>query len=303
MSAPVIGRVVRLDAKVAHVEVDGAVHQCALRGQLFEGLEDQRAPVCVGDLVEVDLATVPGALERVLPRKSKLSRAWMREGAPLEQVLVANVDQVLLVAACAEPRLSLHFVDRVLCAAELNHLAAVIVCTKADLAPRGLIEEMRTIYAVPGYEVVSVAKGREEGVERVRELLRGKLSVVTGLSGAGKSTLLNRVDPALGLRTGQVSKKWETGRHTTTHSQLLRLTELDGYVIDTPGLRNFVVLRGEQTPLSHLFPEFHPFLDACAFADCTHSHEPDCAVLRAVEAGRIPPSRFGSYQAMVEEGI
>jgi ribosome biogenesis GTPase len=294
---------VRLDAKVCHVEVDGIVNPCSLRGQLFEGLEDQRAPVSVGDLVEVDLTSVPGVVDRVLPRKSKLSRAWMREGATLEQVLVANVDQVVLVAACAQPRLSLHFVDRVLCAAELNHLDAVLVCTKVDLAPRGFLEELRKIYDVPKYEIIAVSKDREEGLSRVRECLRGKLSVVSGLSGVGKSTLLNRVDPKLNLKTGHVSHKWETGRHTTTHSQLLRLHELDGYVIDTPGLRNFVILRGDQTPLSHLFPEFVPFLNQCAFTDCSHSHEPQCAVLAAVEAGSIPPSRFGSYQAMVEEGI
>ncbi|PIE22883.1 MAG: ribosome small subunit-dependent GTPase A [Planctomycetota bacterium] len=305
------GLVVRIDAKRCHVEVEGQVHLLTPRGRLFEDKGRVKNPIAVGDYVVVDLDSEEGgAIEAVLPRKSKLARASAGEGT-MEQVLVANVDQVLIVSAIVDPLFRPRIVDRILAGAERGGMQARIVLNKLDLegqrkAKKAEVlaaggpelvhssETWRRFYEGLGYPVhlCSAAQGR--GIDELRAVLEDKITVFSGLSGVGKSSLLNAIEPGLSLRVGKISGRHREGKHTTTHSSLLRL-ENGGHVVDTPGIRNFGLFGLERAELATLFREMRPFLGECSYRDCSHTHEPDCAVLAALKRGEIEAFRYESY--------
>jgi ribosome biogenesis GTPase len=297
------GRVVRQDAKVYHVDVDGRTFLAAPRGKLFETLDAEiKNPVAVGDLVRVDGSTDPASIESVLPRRNSLGRTASSHD-PREQVLVANVDQLFIIGAVRQPGFSSNRTDRILAACEWSEIPAVVVLNKIDLAEDEELEALRATYESAGYPVLETAALVGDGVEALRERLAGKVSVFYGPSGAGKSSLLNALQPGLALKVGKVSKYWQAGKHTTTHSRLIQLDEVPGggWVIDTPGIRVFRLHGVHAGVLRDLFPEFARFQEACRFPDCTHDHEPDCAVFAAVEEALIAPSRYASYVELLDE--
>jgi ribosome biogenesis GTPase len=298
MSEFVTGRVVRTDAKVCHVEVDGKVHLCAPRGKLFEGLE-QKNPIAVGDLVQVDLQGSPSSIETVLPRRNWLGRTASSHD-PREQVLVANVDRLFVIGSLGKPGFSSNRTDRILAACAWHGIPAALVINKVDLAREGDLEALRASYAGAGIEWYETCALDRRGVDALAARLRGAVSVFYGASGAGKSSLINAIQPGLMLKIGKISKFWDAGKHTTAHSQLIPLLQ-GGWVIDTPGIRTFRLHHLSVGELRGLFPEIVRFQDRCKFPDCSHDHEPDCAVFEAVEAGELPATRYASYLEMLDE--
>ncbi|MDP6538958.1 MAG: ribosome small subunit-dependent GTPase A [Planctomycetota bacterium] len=302
MSRFVKGRVVRLDAKVCHVDTGDGVHLAAPRGALFEQLDAQmKNPVAVGDWVYLDMEGDPVSLVEVLERENYLGRTASSHD-PREQVLVANVDQLLVIASVAKPKFSSVRTDRILAACEWHQIPTALVLNKTDLARGEDVEAIRSTYEQIPLDVLEACATRGEGIEQIRERLRGKVTVMYGASGVGKSTLLNALQPGLDLKVRKVSKYWDAGKHTTTFSHMIDL-EFGAQVIDTPGIRVFRLHRVHHSELKGLFAEFARFEADCRFPNCVHDHEPDCAVLAALEAGALPPSRYASYLELLLEAI
>jgi ribosome biogenesis GTPase len=293
------GRVVRVDAKVCHVDVSGEVVLAAPRGALFERLEGVKNPVAVGDLVRVDRSSDPASLAEVLPRRNSLSRVASSHD-PREQVLAANIDQVMIFASVDKPRFSSNRTDRILAACEWNELEPVLVLNKIDLDKKGRLAEIRATYEAVPVRIVETCATDGRGVEEVKALLRDRVTILYGPSGAGKSTTINAIQPGLDLKVGRISAHWDQGRHTTTHSQLIHL-ELGGWVIDTPGIRVFRLHGVKKSQLRDLFPEIRRLQAGCKYPDCIHDHEPECAVLDALEAGELARTRYMSYLELLVE--
>lgn len=299
MTATRTGRVLRGDARVYHVDFEGDVRQCAPRGKLFEELGGVKNPIAVGDWVEVGLEGDPPGIERVLPRENYLSRIASAHD-PREQVLFANVDQLLTVVSIKKPKFSSNRTDRILAACRWHDIPAGIVLNKLDLDREDEAEAIRETYAAAGIAVIGTSAETGEGLEQLVEALRGRITALYGGSGVGKSSLLNAIQPGLGLKVGKISKYWEAGRHTTTHSQMLEL-EVGGHVIDTPGIRVFRLHGATKADLRGLFPEFEALQSRCKFPDCTHDHEPGCAVFDAVDEGTLSANRYASYVELLDE--
>jgi ribosome biogenesis GTPase len=279
---------------------DGLYLECRLRG-LLRKHRRATALAVIGDRVAVaQLDETEGMIESVEPRRTKFSRRQPGpRGAWMEDLVVANVDQVLVVFACANPMPHLRMVDRFLVVAEHNEVEAVLVANKVDLV--GLEGARRTFgpYEAIGYPVNYTSAREGIGVEELADRLAGRTSVVTGPSGVGKSTLLNAIQPGLRIETGVVSQALHKGRHTTTSAELHELEAAgNGYVADTPGLRELGLWQVPPEELAWCFPEMRPFLGACAFNDCRHLTEPRCAVLAAVAAGDVSPDRYDSYRRL-----
>jgi len=289
------GIAVRLLARHVLVDIDGEDRvRCTLRKSLFRSHEGFTLPIAVGDRVAVTVFGPRDAVvEDVLPRTAWLARRQQESG--LEQVLVANLDQVLIVVSLAEPAFRPRLIDRILVAAGRGGFRALIVFNKVDLlVDRGPFEEFITLYEGLGYPTWCTSAVTGEGIPRLAEALCGQTTVLTGQSGVGKSTLLNAVQPGLDLRAAAVSEKWGKGRHTTTSTTLIPL-QMGGYVADTPGVRSFGIAGLEPSDVGIFFPDFAPYIDDCRFRECTHDHEPQCAVMAALEARRIHPHRYESY--------
>lgn len=291
------GTVLRAQSGFFWVKTDEGVLECTLRGRLKK--ERQASDIAViGDEVEITRVTpTTGAIEEVMPRHTKLARrAAGSRGVWKEDVLIANLDQVVLVFACAQPEFTPRMLDRYLVLTEFNQLDTVIVANKVDLVGMERAQELFAEYERIGYPVLYTSTTCGSGIEALRERLGGRISVVTGKSGVGKSSLLNAVQPGLGLATSEVSDALNKGRHTTTVAQLIQLDiPGGGYVADTPGIRELGLWQFPLDELDWCFREFRPFLGACFFAGCTHTHEPDCAVRAAVASGQISEARYDSY--------
>ena len=297
------GRVVRVDAKVVHVDLGdgGAPVQAALRGSLFEDLGPVKNPVAVGDLVEVDPEGDPCAVEAVRPRRNYLGRVASSHD-PREQVLVANVDQLFVIGALKDPGFSSNRTDRILAACLWHEIPAILVFNKADLDAKGkrLQRYLATYGDIPGLEIRVTSARTGQGVEELTERLRGRVSVLYGPSGAGKSSLLNAIQPDLDIKEGRISSYWKQGKHTTTYSAMHALA-LGGYVIDTPGIRVFRPYGLRRTQVRDLFPDLAAHQSACQYSNCTHDHEPGCAVADASEEGRLADTRYASYLSLLDE--
>lgn len=294
----------RIVAGTYHVEVEGeAVLECTLRGRLKQKVGPQ---VSVGDLVGVErLGDGSCRIEDLLPRHGALSRHGVARRR--EQVIVANVDQVVAVAAIASPSPDFSMIDRLLALAELNQIDGLLVLNKADLVgPTGAFDRAGEPppefepYRVAGYEVLVTSAKRGWGLEELRAQLSDRITVFSGPSGVGKSSLLNSLMPGLDLRVGEVGRKRGRGRHTTVAAALYPFPG-GGYVADTPGLQYLTLWEVDPRALGRSFPEFRDLAAECRFADCVHRAEPGCAVRDAVEAGVIACGRYESYDALLRE--
>jgi len=291
------GIVVRVDAQYPVVECGGRRFRCAVRKKLKHGFKAHIKRVCVGDRVKCAPPARDdelGAIEEVLARKTQLVRsAAGREG--YQQVVAANVDRLLVVVATKLPDLHPRLIDRMLVAGEKGELDCVIVVNKTDLADPAKTRASLDYYPEIGYPVILTSATRGDGIDELREALKDRSSVIAGPSGAGKSSLLNVIQPGLRLTTREVSGTTGKGKHTTSFVQLLPL-DFGGYVVDTPGIREFGLWDIEKRELAGFFPEMTEYIGSCKFSDCTHIHEPDCAIKAAVEAGKIARERYESYK-------
>ncbi|HET9590366.1 MAG TPA: ribosome small subunit-dependent GTPase A [Anaerolineales bacterium] len=262
-------------------------------------------PIAIGDHVRLrDSGDSRGVITEILPRRSRLSRPAPVPGRRVfEQVIVSNADQVLPVFAVAEPAPKWGLLDRYLVAAEAAELPVLIVITKSDLAwkNRAFESDVET-YRRIGYPVHTVSSLTGEGIEELKGLLQGRMSVLVGKSGVGKTSLLNAIQPGLGLRVREVSRGDQgKGRHTTSHMEMFEL-DFSGRLVDTPGMREFGLWNIERQDLAYFFPEMAGFVGRCRFGlNCRHDREPGCAVRRAVMAGDVSPYRYKSYMRLQEE--
>jgi ribosome biogenesis GTPase len=286
------GRVLRVHGLESVVEAEDARRfRCGVR-RVLKNLEiEGRNVVAVGDRVWFRaVGDEQGLIEKVEPRWGTVTRGYRHR----EHVIVSNVDQVLIVSSFAEPELKLPLIDRYLISAEKGGVRPIIVLNKADLVPLAEYQWVFGLYALLGYEVIPCSANIGLGVERLREVLASGTTALSGQSGVGKSSLLNAVQPGLNLRVGEVSSWTRKGKHTTTYAELLRL-EQGGYVVDTPGLRQFELWDVEPWELEQYFIEFRPYIPHCRFPDCSHIHESDCAVKDALAREQIHEGRYESY--------
>ncbi len=270
---------------------------CRLRGRLKRG--PRRGDlVAVGDWVRFRrLDDGTGLIEAVEPRVRKLSRLAPTPRGEYEQIIIANPDQAVFVFACAQPEPRLRMLDRFLVISEKQEIPALIVANKVDLVGMETARRLFGHYEAIGYPMLYTSAEANLGIDALREHLRGKVSVFAGPSGVGKSSLLNAVQPGLGLAVREISKATGKGRHTTVVRQMFPL-EGGGWVADTPGLKALSLWDIEPEELDGYFPEFRDLVHLCQFSDCTHTHEPGCAIRQAVAEGRIHPERYASYLRM-----
>jgi len=277
---------------------DGANVECKLRGRLrTEGIKSTN-PVVVGDkvLLEGDMiCDIEPRRNYIIRKSAKLSKQ--------SHIIAANVDMAFLAVTFRLPETPIEFIDRFLVAAEAYRIPVCLVFNKMDLfssKERIFVKQFEDIYRTIGYQVIETSVTKLTGIDELRQMLTGKVSVVAGLSGVGKSSLINAVDPDLRVRVGEMSDYHQSGRHTTTFAEMYRLHG-GGYIIDTPGIRGFGLIHIEKEELYHFFPEIFKLSADCAFHNCRHVNEPDCAVMKAVEAGKISESRYRSYISMMED--
>ena len=292
--------VVRATGSWYDVLHDGETVRCRIRGRLrLKGVRSTN-PVVVGDEVACE-ADEGGdyVIADILPRRNYVIRRASNHSKE-SHIIASNVDQALLMVSLRSPETPTEFVDRFLVTCEAYKVPVTILLSKLDLQDAEAVAEFRAVYEGAGYRVLEVSVREGRGVEEVRELLAGRTTLVSGNSGVGKSTLIQAIDPSLDIRTGEISESHHKGRHTTTFSTMYPLAG-GGAVIDTPGIKGFGLIDIDEAELWHYFPEMMRVAPACRFYNCTHTHEPGCAVTEAVKAGEIAWPRYESYLKIRDE--
>ncbi len=283
------GKIIKGIAGFYYVNVvEFGVYECKAKG-IFR--KEKQKPL-VGDNVEIEVLdeeTMTGNITALLPRKNELIRP-----------AVANVDQALVVFAVTRPSPHFNLLDRFLVMMERQDIPVVLCFNKEDIAEDEQVEKLRSVYEGCGYPCVFTSALEERNIEKIKELLKGKTTVIAGPSGVGKSSLINILNPDAKMETGDISSKIERGKHTTRHSELFTIAQ-DSYIMDTPGFSSLYVNDFEKEELKYYFPEFDPYEGTCRFLGCDHVYEPDCAVKAAVEAGEIHEIRYKDYLEMYEE--
>ena len=286
------GRVLRVQGLVSMVmQDDGLVRHCATRRLLKTINTDQRHIVAAGDVVWIrPEGESEGIIERVEPRRGVLSRTSRKR----QHILVTNVDQFLIVASAAQPRIKPNLIDRYLITAEKAGIEPILCINKVDLVHWADLQALVGVYSQLGYRVLLVSATEGWGIDVLRSLLKNRETAVTGQSGVGKSSLLNTIEPGLELRVQSVSDETEKGRHTTTTSELLPFS-MGGFVVDTPGIRQFQLWDVIPEEVAGFFRDLRPYVSHCRYPDCTHTHEEPCAVKDAVADGFVDVRRYESY--------
>jgi ribosome biogenesis GTPase len=293
---------------------DGQLLDCKIKGNFrLKGIRSTN-PVAVGDRVTV-VPQAPTAnsqqqtafITAIEDRRNYIIRKSINLSKQ-SHILAANVDQALLVITVVRPETSTTFIDRFLASAEAYRVPVILVFNKTDLLDddlRRYQQMMVTLYETIGYECRQISAEQGEGVEELRPLLEGKITLLSGNSGVGKSTLINRLVPGANLRTAEISDAHLSGQHTTTFSEMIPLASnllpQPSYLIDTPGIKGFGTFDMEREELTSYFREIFEYSKQCRFSDCTHTHEPGCAVLKAVEDHFIAQSRYQSYLSMLDD--
>jgi ribosome biogenesis GTPase / thiamine phosphate phosphatase len=297
------GRVMRSTGALYDVLLNnGQRLTCTLKGNFrTRGLKATN-PVAVGDLVELDhdASSRQGSIKTILPRTNyiirkatKLSKNW--------HIIAANLDRAYLIATLAQPRTSTGFIDRFLVTAEAYSIPASIIFNKKDLwsdEEQERFLELNSIYGNAGYPCLAVSALSGEGIDALYEDLDEKISLFSGHSGVGKSALINTLNPNLRIKVGALSDYWDKGKHTTTFAEMHQL-RANSFIIDTPGIREFGILDFGSGELVHFFPELFALLPECRFYNCTHDHEPGCALEKAITEGRVSLERYGNYLKML----
>ena len=282
----------------------GELLACKIKGNLrLKGFRGTN-PVAVGDVVDVEvkadgsavIASIDARRNYIIRRASNLSKEF--------QIIASNLDQALLVVTLSHPFTSTTFIDRFLATAEAYRVPVTLVINKVDLLTEPddveLLEVVMHLYRTIGYDVLAVSSLTGQGLDELRAAVAGKTSLLSGNSGVGKSSLINQLVPGAGLRVGDVSEAHHKGMHTTTFSEMLDLPG-GGAIIDTPGVKSFGTIDFARSEVAHYFREIFAASAGCRYGDCTHTHEPGCAVLQAVEESRISQSRYASYLSILEE--
>ena len=284
------------------MEASGDVTDCRLRGNYRLRGNKQTNPVAVGDRVDYELLEDgTGIIHDVHDRHNYIVRRATKLSKQTH-VIAANIDLLCVVATLGMPRTSTGFIDRLLVTAEAYHIPACLVFNKVDLYNDELWEihhSIKSIYTQAGYPVFEVSALEGTGIDILRQTISGRTVLFCGHSGVGKSALLNAISPDLNLKVGQVSDWSLKGRHTTTFAEIFPLG--DAFLIDTPGIKEFGMVDFNAQELSHFFPEMRRVLHDCRFANCTHRHEPGCAVLQAIDDGLISPERYHNYLGILED--
>ena len=279
---------------------DGQLLDCKVKGNFrIKGIRSTN-PVAVGDRVTIGegnwITEIEDRRNYIIRKSINLSKQ--------SHILAANVDQALLVVTVVKPETSTTFIDRFLASAEAYRVPVILIFNKTDLLTEEELhyqQMMMNLYETIGYECRAISATTGQGVEEVRPLLEGKITLLSGNSGVGKSTLINSIVPHANQRVADISEAHQTGMHTTTFSEMIPLTSNNGWLIDTPGIKGFGTFDMEKEEVSSYFKEIFEFSKQCRFSDCSHTHEPGCAVLKAVEDHYIAQSRYQSYLSMLDD--
>ena len=295
------GLVMRATGSWYEVLHEGEVLRCRMRGKLrLRGVRSTN-PVVVGDTVHCEcgedgewvIVDIAPRHNYIIRRASNLSKE--------SHIIASNIDRAMLVVTLVEPITATEFIDRFLVTCEAYKVPVTILLAKIDLLQESpeAVAEFHRVYEGAGYEVIDISATQGIGVERVKAMLSGKTTLLSGNSGVGKSTLIGAIDPTIDIRTGEISDSFHKGKHTTTFSTMYRIA--DGYIIDTPGVKGFGLIDIDDKELWHYFPEMISRAGECKFFNCTHTHEPHCAVIEAVKREEIAFSRYESYLKILDE--
>ena len=295
------GLVMRATGSWYEVLHEGEVLRCRMRGKLrLRGVRSTN-PVVVGDTVHCEcgedgewvIVDIAQRHNYIIRRASNLSKE--------SHIIASNIDRAMLVVTLVEPVTAVEFIDRFLVTCEAYKVPVTILLAKIDLLHETpeMVEQFHKVYEGAGYEVIDISATEGIGVERVKKMLSGKTTLLSGNSGVGKSTLIGAIDPTIDIRTGEISDSFHKGKHTTTFSTMYRIA--DGFIIDTPGVKGFGLIDIDDKELWHYFPEMISRAGECKFFNCTHTHEPHCAVIEAVKREEIAFSRYESYLKILDE--
>jgi ribosome biogenesis GTPase len=281
---------------------DGVIHNCRIKGRFrMDGIRTTN-PISVGDKVDFEEETEANVIVKIHDRKNYI----IRKSSNLSkhsQIIAANIDQAFLIVTVNYPLTTTTFIDRFLAAAEAYRIPVNLIFNKIDrYRPNDVkrLGELKFTYEKIGYKCFEISAKKGLHLDIIREALKGKINLLSGHSGVGKSTLINAIQPGLDLKTGEISEAHSQGKHTTTFSEMFEL-DFEGYIIDTPGIRGFGTIDMGKEEMSHFFPEIFKTSAHCQFNNCTHVHEPKCAVKAAVEIGEICMTRYESYLGMIME--
>ena len=282
------GKIIKGIAGFYDVAAGNTIYRCRAKG-IFR---NQKVKPLVGDWVEIEILDEKdreGNLTRILPRTNELIRP-----------AVANVDQAIVVFAAKNPKPNYNLLDRFLMTMEKQGIPVIVCFNKKDLVKEKELAQLESIYEQCGHQVIFISAREGNGIDEIRDLIRGKTTVLAGPSGVGKSSLMNQLNPDANMEVGAVSRKIQRGRHTTRHSELIMIEE-GTFVLDTPGFSSLFIDRFEEDEVKDYFQEFAPYAEQCRFQGCSHTHEPDCGVKKALEEGRISRIRYENYVNIYQE--
>lgn len=289
---------------------EGNLIESRIKGNLrITGIRSTN-PIAVGDHVELTEkkednaigSQIIGLIHKIIPRTNYIIRKSPNLSKE-SHIIAANIDQAFLVVTIKFPVTTTTFIDRFLVSAEAYRIPCHLIFNKTDLYTKEqneLMENLIEIYEMAGYQCLKISATQNIGLDQLKNMMQNKTNVFSGHSGVGKSTIINCIQPGINLKTGEISEAHFSGKHTTTNSEMYEF-DFGGYIIDTPGIKGFGVLEMEKEEISHYFPEMFRLLNECQYYNCTHTHEPNCAVKKSVEKGLIAESRYFSYLGLLED--